>query len=121
MGIPAIPIISEIFGIAKTWLEGYQKKQVAKDDRAAELIRQEGNWDNIMAQGAANSWKDEWLTLLFSIPLIGSFVPGLVPHMQAGFEVLNAMPGWYKYTIGVIVAASFGVRSAISAYKAWAN
>jgi hypothetical protein len=118
MGI-SIPIISEAIGLIRTWIEGKQKKQAATDDRAAEIIRQEGNWDNIMAQGAANSWKDEWLTLLFSIPLVLAFFPSMVPIVAAGFEVLDKMPGWYKYTIGVIVAASFGVRSAINAYKAW--
>ena len=121
MGFPAIPIISEVFGLARTWLEGAQKRKQATDDRAAELIRQDGDWDKIMAQGAANSWKDEWLTLLFSIPLVLAFFPAAVPLVREGFLVLDTMPGWYKYTIGVIVAASFGVRSAISAYKAWAK
>lgn len=116
-----IPIITELFGIAKTWLQGKQKVQEAQDARKAELIRTEANWDNIMAQASAASWKDEWLTLLFSVPLIGCFIPGMVPHIQAGFEALKAMPGWYSYTIGVIVAASFGVKSAISAYKTWKN
>ena len=29
-----------------------------------------------------------------------------------GFAALESMPDWYQYTLGVIVAASFGVRSA---------
>ena len=29
-----------------------------------------------------------------------------------GFAALETMPDWYQYTLGVIVAASFGVRSA---------
>jgi hypothetical protein len=29
-----------------------------------------------------------------------------------GFTALETMPDWYQYTLGVIVAASFGVRSA---------
>ena len=29
-----------------------------------------------------------------------------------GFARLNELPEWYQYTLGVIVAASFGVRSA---------
>ena len=29
-----------------------------------------------------------------------------------GFEQLEAMPQWYQYSLGVIVAASFGIRSA---------
>lgn len=119
MGIPAIPIISEVFGIVRTWLQGRQKIQEATDARKAQIIQNDANWDNLMAQASASSWKDEWLTLLFSVPLIGCFIPAAVPHVQAGFEALKSMPGWYSYTIGVIVAASFGVKGAISAYKTW--
>ena len=32
--------------------------------------------------------------------------------VKNGFEHLNKMPEWYQYSLGVIVAASFGVRSA---------
>ena len=59
-----------------------------------------------------NSWKDEWLVILFSIPLILAFIPGMEEVVANGFSQLEAMPQWYQYSIGVIVAASFGVRSA---------
>lgn len=112
-----IPIISEIIGIGRTWLQGKQKVQEARDERAAELVRQQGSWEEIMAQGSVTSWKDEWLTLLFSIPLILAFFPWAVPHVNAGFASLNAMPEWYVYTLSVIVAASFGVKSVIGVLR----
>jgi len=65
-----------------------------------------------MAKGSASSWKDEWLTILFSIPLILAFIPGMEEVVANGFLQLQAMPEWYQYSLGVIVAASFGVRSA---------
>ena len=66
-----------------------------------------------MAQGSQNSWKDEWLVGLFSIPLILSFCGEWGRTIVAeGFAALETMPNWYQYTLGVIVAASFGVRSA---------
>ena len=70
------------------------------------------DWDLEMAKGSSNSWKDEWLTILFSIPLILAFVPGMEDVVANGFARLNEMPEWYQYSLGVIVAASFGVRSA---------
>lgn len=114
----AIPIISEIFAIGRTWLTGKQKVQEAKDTRAAELITQQGTWEQIMAQGSTTSWKDEWLTVLFSIPLVMCFIPGLVKFVVQGFAALDTMPEWYIYTLSVIVAASFGVKSVIGAYSA---
>jgi hypothetical protein len=32
--------------------------------------------------------------------------------VSRGFQQLEQMPEWYQYSLGVIVAASFGVRSA---------
>jgi hypothetical protein len=70
------------------------------------------DWDIEMARSSASSWKDEWLVILFSIPLILAFIPGMEDVVRNGFEQLNKMPEWYQYSLGVIVAASFGVRSA---------
>jgi len=65
-----------------------------------------------MAKGSQSSWKDEWLTILFSVPLVMAFIPGMEGIVENGFNQLEAMPTWYQYSLGVIVAASFGVRSA---------
>jgi len=65
-----------------------------------------------MAKGSQSSWKDEWLVILFSIPLILAFIPGMEEVVANGFQQLEQMPEWYQYSLGVIVAASFGVRSA---------
>ena len=71
------------------------------------------DWERIMAQGSQTSWKDEWLTILFSIPLVLVFLGDTGRDIVAnGFAALETMPDWYQYTLGVIVAASFGVRSA---------
>ncbi len=109
----AIPIIGELVGIVQTWLKGKQVVQAARDERAAEVIKQQGNWEEIMATGSVTSWKDEWLTIMVSIPLMGAFIPSATPYITAGFEALDHMPGWYKTAVGVVFSASFGVRSVI--------
>ena len=117
-----IPIISGIVQLGQTWLEGKNKKEFAKAEaQSIVLIRaaeSEANWESIMATNSGQSWKDEWLTLLFSIPMILVFFPGLVDDVHAGFVALEVMPDWYQYTLSVIVAASFGVRSAVGIIKA---
>ncbi len=70
------------------------------------------DWDLEMAKGSQSSWKDERLTILVSIPLILAFIHGMERVVQNGFQQLEQMPEWYQYSLGVIVAASFGVRSA---------
>ena len=93
------------------------RAKVAKAEAEAEVMKvaatHEAGWEKIMAQGSQNSWKDEWLVGLFSIPLILSFCGEWGRTIVAeGFAALETMPDWYQYTLGVIVAASFGVRSA---------
>ena len=93
------------------------RAKVAKAEAEAEVMKvaatHEAGWEKIMAQGSQNSWKDEWLTILFSIPLIFAFCGDWGREIVAeGFAALEAMPDYYQYTLGVIVSASFAVRSA---------
>jgi len=97
----------KLFGkLGSTYLNGRISRSEAKAKHAAD-------WDSIAQQNSGNSFKDEWLTLLFSIPLILCFIPAAVPYVKEGFAVLEQMPDWYQYLLSVIVAASFGVRSAV--------
>ena len=116
-------LIGPIANLAGTWLNGkveqkaaQNKVKVAKAEAEAQIMlsaaTSEAEWDRIMAKASANSWKDEWLTILFSIPLVLAFIPGMEEVVANGFARLNEMPEWYQYSLGVIVAASFGVRSA---------
>ena len=57
-----------------------------------------------------SGWKDEFLVIIFSIPLIGGFIPGMEEYILNGFKSFDAMPDWYQGAIGVIVASVFGVR-----------
>ena len=75
------------------------------------------DWETLQARNAGQSWKDEYLVILFSIPLILAFVPSTVPFVMEGFAALEQMPDWYKYSLSVIVGASFGVRSVIGIMK----
>ena len=117
-------LIGPISSLAGTWLEGKVEKtkaeagaKVAKAKAEAVIMEKKAtgeiDWDLKMADASAHSWKDEWLTILFSIPLVLVFLGDTGRQVVAdGFAALETMPDWYQYTLGVIVAASFGVRSA---------
>ncbi len=117
-------LIGPLTELAGGWLKGKADAQAAaanlklvEAEAKATIMKSaatsEAEWEKIMAQGSQSSWKDEWLTILFSIPLILSFCGdwGRV-IVEQGFAALEVMPEWYQYTLGVIVAASFGIRSA---------
>ena len=116
-------LIGPIANLAGTWLEGQVAEKKAKTEAKIVTIRSEAtikekqaageiDWDIAQAKASDNSWKDEWLVILFSVPLILAFIPGMEDVVSHGFQQLEQMPEWYQYSLGVIVAASFGVRSA---------
>ena len=121
-------LISPIASLAGTWLEGKVETKkaetatkVAKAKAEAVIMEKKAtgeiDWDLEMARGSQSSWKDEWLVILFSIPLILAFIPGMEEVVANGFSQLEAMPQWYQYSIGGNVAASFGVRSATKFFR----
>jgi hypothetical protein len=118
-------LIGPIANLAGGWLQGKADAQAAaanlklvEAEAKATIMKSaatsEAEWEKIMAEGTQNSWKDEYLVLLFSIPLILSFLPfeWAKEAVTDGFAALEQMPQWYSYTLGVIVASSFAVRSA---------
>ena len=117
-------LIGPIANLASTWLEGRVEKSKAKHELKLTKVKAETEflqqklpgtiaWDIEMAKASATSWKDEWLTMLFSLPLIlcfcGEWGRTIV---REGFAALATMPDFYQLTLGVIVAASFGFRGA---------
>jgi hypothetical protein len=91
----------------------FQRKAEEKravHERKLEGIRQDSNWENIHATNSNNTWRDEMFSVIFVLPVPLAFVPSLVPHIFAGFEVLQSMPDWYKAFLGALVGSSIGVR-----------
>lgn len=132
-------------GIAKDWLKSKGEENLAKQKAkqaeeegkiivrkaaaeakaAAMKARMEGDvaWENIWSSGAQDSWKDEYWTIILSMPLILTMVPSVVSclpfvgtpmmaahHVREGLEAINAMPQWYQWGVGASIGASFGYR-----------
>lgn len=95
--------------------------RVKKIDVATELAKQgikvEADWDARAQADMKTSWKDEWFTILFSVPLIGAFIPQLQNYVLVGFDVLQETPEWYMLLVTGIVVSSFGLRWLISRRK----
>jgi hypothetical protein len=92
----------------KVNMEGLKAK--GRENRATMQTEGELDWNKSMARGSMTSWKDEYWTIILSIPLIGCFIPKVAPHILKGFEVLQTTPNWYKAAVGLAIAASFGYR-----------
>tara|TARA_X000000950_G_scaffold258935_1_gene326925 strand:+ start:727 stop:1107 length:381 start_codon:yes stop_codon:yes gene_type:complete len=117
-----ITLATKAWDLAETWLDNKKEEkkatataEIALKHAEAEVYRRkathESEWDLEAMRGSKDSLKDEWLLFLFSIPFIMAFIPPLQPYVKQGFDVLENCPDWYKAGLGVMIAASFGMRS----------
>ena len=105
-------ILGAVGGLATTYLDGKVAVQKANAEIKVKQATGEIDWDIEAIRATQNSWQDEWITLLFSIPLMLAFCGDWGNEVvQAGFTALEAMPTWYQYSLGGIVSASIGMRS----------
>jgi hypothetical protein len=86
-----------------------KEKQIERLKSADDAVAE---WEMIQAESGKHSWKDEFWTIILSIPLILCFFPSMVPVVESGFEALEGMPEFYQYWLGVAILSSFGVRLA---------
>ena len=109
-----VPILGEIVGLGRDWLKGKQEIKKAKTHAEATVIvnsaQNLADWEKIQAKNSGESWKDEFWTIVLSLPFLASFNGDWVEHIQAGFNVLSTLPDWYQYALLLSIGASFGVR-----------
>lgn len=120
-------LISPLPNLAVTYLNGRVDKAKAETEAkvatatAKATIMKKGaagemEWNQTWAEGAQSNWKDEWLTILVSIPLILALT-GYEDVVMRGFNALEAMTDYYKTAVGVVFAASFGIQSVTKMFK----
>jgi len=105
-------LIGSLTGLATSIIDGKTQLKLTEAEIKKKQLTGEIDWDLAAIQATENSWKDEWITLLFSIPLILAFCGDWGNDIVArGFEALEVMPQWYQIALGGIVSASIGMRS----------
>jgi len=63
-----------------------------------------------------NSWRDEWFTIILSIPLLivfGAIFFGKyewIDKLKEGFQTLDSLPDWYIWALMAAIASSFGLK-----------
>jgi len=103
--------LSAITSIAGTFLKNKAAEKQAVHDSKMRRIDADADWETQQASASQTSWKDEWFSVILSLPLIGAFIPSMVPYVEQGFIVLETMPDYYKGFLGAAIAASFGMKA----------
>ncbi|PTM04709.1 MAG: hypothetical protein DA439_05655 [Bacteroidetes bacterium] len=63
-----------------------------------------------------DSWRDEWFTVILSVPLLIVFIsifankPEWIIKLKEGFMALDELPDWYIWALMAAIASSFGLK-----------
>jgi hypothetical protein len=96
----------------KTRLELKHKLKLTKIEAQIKKAEREANMDHEweLLQIHNSGWKDEWVLILLSIPLVLVFVPYTQPFIHEGFMSLEQTPDWYRWLILAVFTAIYGIR-----------
>ena len=85
-----ISILTSLAGLATSVIDSKTQVKLTEAEIKRKQLTGEIDWDIAAIQATQNSWKDEWITLLFSIPLILAFCGDWGNAIvQAGFTSLG--------------------------------
>ncbi len=69
-----------------------------------------------MAEASSKSWKDEYLIIVLTLPVLfigyGVAVDDVtvISRVQQAFEALSKLPEWYQYLLYIAISSSFGIK-----------
>lgn len=87
---------------------------VNSDDKLAE-------WEAIQAESGANSWKDEWITLIITLPIPVIFIsvmysvvtgdPMIAEAAKAGVSAIKELVPNYDDLLYIVCLAAIGIKA----------
>jgi len=106
------------------------EERVSISQAKVELAKQgmviESDWDARAQESQKNSWKDEFVLIIFSLPFILSFVPAYIATVQVvnnnkdvkyigeaireSWLNVSLAPDWYQWLLIGIVSGIYGLR-----------
>ena len=111
-------LIAPIAGLIKDWLDNKKSEANAAHQAKLQVLANTATWEQQMATASNHSWKDEWFTVLLSMPIVAIMYGAVMDSEQViyrvglAFNQLDSLPDWYQYLLFVAVFASFGIRGA---------
>ena len=111
-------LIGPIANIAGGYLKNKAEEKQAKHKAKMKVIENDGEWESKMADASAHSWKDEYLVICLTAPIVfigyavGVDDPTIIASVEEGFAALSRLPEWYQYLLFIAVSSSFGIKGA---------
>lgn len=103
--------------LGSKWLDNREKKSNAKLTKDLAILAGERSADLASTNDMSTSLKDEFLTIVLTIPLAVVFYAAvwgdhaMIAQVELAFDVMSSLPEWYQWCFMGCVAATFGLRS----------
>ena len=110
-------LVTAVAGLASTWMQRKGEKDQAKHVVKIAKINGAIDADVEGSKGMSSSLKDEWFTLLLSIPCLIVFYAAIagdtdmIERIKLAFVVMGDLPDFYQWAFSGAIAASFGIRT----------
>jgi len=111
-------LIGPAMDLAKDFVKGKADEKKAIQERKINAIQNDANWEDKMASATDKSWKDEFWSVILSLPILAVAYSvatdnnAVIERLNSAFDTLNTLPEWYQYLLFIAVSASFGLKSA---------
>jgi hypothetical protein len=109
-------LIGPIANIAGGYLKNKPEEKQAKHKAKMSMIKNDADWESKMVDASANSWKDEFWTLVLATPvfMVGYAIVvndvSVIDRVHQGFDALAELPEWYQYLLFIAISSSFGIK-----------
>ncbi len=111
-------LISPIANLAGGYMKNKAEEKQAKHKAKMTMSENDADWEAKMAEASKESWKDEYLVICLTAPIVfigyavGVDDPTIIARVEEGFAALSRLPEWYQYLLFIAVSSSFGIKGA---------
>ena len=116
-------LLKPLLGVASSAVGGFVETKKLKAEQKLTKIKADTKlmedqiagkvqWEASAVDQMKGSWKDERILICLLAPAVIVFIPGMTPHIHAGFIALQSLPDYYKHLLYIACSASFGINGA---------
>jgi len=109
-------VIKGVVDVVKTKTETKKLMAQAEQTHIRKMAEGEIAYAIESQKNMQNSWRDEWFTVILSLPLLivfGAIFFGKyewIEKLKEGFNTLDSLPDWYIWALMAAIASSFGLK-----------
>ena len=109
-------LIQPVANIAGGIIKNRQEINAAKHQSKLARLQNDADWEARAMDASANSWKDEFWTIILSIPIfaIGYSIvmddPEIIARTKLAFTALEDLPDYFQMLLFIAISSSFGLK-----------